>query len=155
MPCSSADVSEESQSSGSKSRPSKKPTWNRQQLFDSCWFFFLAYSSIPKIEAMWSSETSVGFNRITRYYNPEDRSRLSESQKQQSYSSLNLCYWKWSTSQSQSHFMTDSQSVRLSWCRAPSWAHDQVFTCILIESYCPVYMGRPLWREVGSVICRS
>jgi hypothetical protein len=47
-------------------------------------------------------------------------------------------------SQSQSHFTTDSQSVRPSWCRARSWAHDQILTFILIESYCPVHMGRPL-----------
>jgi hypothetical protein len=38
--------------------------------------------------------------------------------------------------------LTVSQSVCLSWCRAPSWAHDQIF--ILIESYSPVHMGRPL-----------
>jgi hypothetical protein len=25
----------------------------------------------------------------------------------------------------------------------------------LLESYCPVHVGRPLWREVGSVICQS
>jgi hypothetical protein len=45
-------------------------------------------------------------------------------------------------SQSQSHFTNDSQSVRLSWCRAPSGAHDQIF--IFLESYSPVHMGRPL-----------
>jgi hypothetical protein len=33
-------------------------------------------------------------------------------------------------------------TVSLSWCRAPSGAHDQIF--ILIESYSPVHMGRPL-----------
>jgi hypothetical protein len=42
------------------------------------------------------------------------------------------------SSQSQSHFTTDSQS----WSRAPSGAHDQIL--ILIESYSPVHMGRPL-----------
>jgi hypothetical protein len=57
------------------------------------------------------------------------------------------------TNQSQSHFATDSQSVCLSWCRAPSGAHDQIF--IFHESYSPVHMGRPLWRGVGSVICQS
>jgi hypothetical protein len=30
-------------------------------------------------------------------------------------------------SQSQSHIATDSQSIGLSWCRAPSGAHDQIF----------------------------
>jgi hypothetical protein len=30
-------------------------------------------------------------------------------------------------SQSQSHVTTDGQSVCLSWCRAPSGAHDQIF----------------------------
>jgi hypothetical protein len=24
-----------------------------------------------------------------------------------------------------------------------------------LENYCPVHMGRPLWREVGSVVCQS
>jgi hypothetical protein len=47
-----------------------------------------------------------------------------------------------SQSQSQSHVTTDGQSVGLSWCRAPSGAHDQIF--ILFESYSPVFMGRPL-----------
>jgi hypothetical protein len=32
--------------------------------------------------------------------------------------------------QSQSHFTTDSQSVCLSWCRAPSGAHDQIFILV-------------------------
>jgi hypothetical protein len=49
----------------------------------------------------------------------------------------------WGFSQSQSHFVTDSQSVCLSWCRAPSRAHDQIL--ILFESYSSVHMGRPLW----------
>jgi hypothetical protein len=56
--------------------------------------------------------------------------------------------------QSQSHVTTDSQSVCLSWCRGPSGTNDQIFTFILNESCSPVYMGRPLWREVGSVFCR-
>jgi hypothetical protein len=55
-------------------------------------------------------------------------------------------------SQSQSHSATDSQSVCLSWCRAPSDVHDH--TLIMIESYSPVHMGRPLCREVGAVICQ-
>jgi hypothetical protein len=54
--------------------------------------------------------------------------------------------------QSQSHVTTDGQSVGLSWCRAPSGAHDQIF--LLLESYSSVLMGRPLWRESGSVICQ-
>jgi hypothetical protein len=48
-----------------------------------------------------------------------------------------------------SHIATDGQSVCLSRCRAPlniqSW----------LKSYSLVHMGRPLWREVGSVICQS
>jgi hypothetical protein len=32
-----------------------------------------------------------------------------------------------SQSQSQSHFATDGRSVSMSWCRAPSVAHDQIF----------------------------
>jgi hypothetical protein len=33
-------------------------------------------------------------------------------------------------SQSQSHTVTDGQSVSKSWCRAPSWAHDQNFITV-------------------------
>jgi hypothetical protein len=54
-------------------------------------------------------------------------------------------------SQSQSHVTTDGQSVGLSWCRAPSGAHDQIL--LLLESCSPVLLGRSLWRESGSVIC--
>jgi hypothetical protein len=32
-----------------------------------------------------------------------------------------------SQSQSQSQFATDGRSVSISWCRAPSGAHDQMF----------------------------
>jgi hypothetical protein len=36
-------------------------------------------------------------------------------------------------SQSQSHITTDGQSVCLSWCRAPSGAHDQIFVhCLTV-----------------------
>jgi hypothetical protein len=67
-----------------------------------------------------------------------------------SYFQLNC---QFSQSQSQSLFTTDSQSVCLSWCRAPSGAHDEIFNSV--ESYSSVHMGCPLWREVGSVICQS
>jgi hypothetical protein len=42
-------------------------------------------------------------------------------------------------SQSHSHIATDSQS----WCRAPSGAHDQIFS-LLLDSYGRVFVGRPL-----------
>jgi hypothetical protein len=44
-------------SSGSKNKPSNKP----------------AYSSTPKIDAIFSSEMSVNFQRTTQRYIPEDR----------------------------------------------------------------------------------
>jgi hypothetical protein len=56
-----------------------------------------------------------------------------------------------------SHITTDSQSVGLSWCWAPSggsWPD----ICLFIsfgERYSPVYGGRHLWRDVGSVACQS
>jgi hypothetical protein len=34
------------------------------------------------------------------------------------------------TSQSQSHIVTDDQSVGKSWCRAPSGARDQIFVTL-------------------------
>jgi hypothetical protein len=52
-----------------------------------------------------------------------------------------------------SHIATDSKSVCLSWCQAPVGAHDQMF--LRAWKLLSVHMGRPLWREVGSVICQS
>jgi hypothetical protein len=56
-------------------------------------------------------------------------------------------------SQSQSHIATDGQSVSKSWYRALSGANDQIF---ISDSYVLISVGRPLWREDGSVfyMCR-
>jgi hypothetical protein len=54
-------------------------------------------------------------------------------------------------------FTADSQSVSMSWCRAhfvdvlPDIASFQEFGSGIC---CPVSVGRPLWRETGSVICK-
>jgi hypothetical protein len=53
---------------------------------------------------------------------------------------------------SQSYITTDSQSVSKSWCRAQIGTFDRRFFFL---SCCPVICGRPLWREVGSVIYQS
>jgi hypothetical protein len=61
--------------------------------------------------------------------------------------------WTWETDEpitvypSPSNFTTDSQSVRLSWCRAP------VSYCVTVSVLS--WGGRPLWREGGSVLCQS
>jgi hypothetical protein len=60
-----------------------------------------------------------------------------------------------SQSQSQSYITTDSQSVSKSWCRAQSGTFDQRSFFFFFESFCLVIWGRPLWREVRSVICQS
>jgi hypothetical protein len=62
---------------------------------------------------------------------------------------------KLSLSPSLSHIATDGQSLCLSWCRAPSGAHDQIL--VTLWRYCFVLGGggRPLWREGGSVFCQS
>jgi hypothetical protein len=44
---------------------------------------------------------------------------------------LMLSKFRISVSQSQSHIATDGQSVCLSWCRAPSGAHDQILVTVL------------------------
>jgi hypothetical protein len=48
------------------------------------------------------------------------------------------------------HVMTDGQSVSMSWRRAHLGTCNQ----ILSEFYCLVFVGRPLWREFGSVSCQ-
>jgi hypothetical protein len=59
-------------------------------------------------------------------------------------------------SQSQSNFTTDGQSVSMSWCRAQLGTFDQrYFFFFFLKVAVLSYMGRPLWREVGSVICQS
>jgi hypothetical protein len=59
-------------------------------------------------------------------------------------------------SQSQSYFTTDGQSVSMSWCRAQLGTFDQrYYTFFFLKVTVLSYLGRPLWREVGSVICQS
>jgi hypothetical protein len=60
-----------------------------------------------------------------------------------------------SQSQSQSYITTDSQAVSMSWCRAQSGTFDQrpYFFVFFFKVTVLCYLGRPLWRDVGSVIC--
>jgi hypothetical protein len=51
------------------------------------------------------------------------------------------------------HVTTNSQSVSMSWHRAHLRTCDQILT--LSEFRCVVFVGRHLWREVGSVSCQS
>jgi hypothetical protein len=51
------------------------------------------------------------------------------------------------------HVTTDGQSVSMSWRRAHLRTCDRIL--ILSEFCCVVFVGRPLWREVGSVSCQS
>jgi hypothetical protein len=68
----------------------------------------------------------------------------------QSFITLLLLYT--SRSRSRSHIATDGQSVSKSWCRAPLWGSwSDVF--LLFDIYGLVFVGRPLWREDGSVFC--
>jgi hypothetical protein len=66
-------------SSGSKSKPSKKTATIRQS-----WFFWLAYSSTLKTEAVCSFDTS-GILRTTRLYNPEGRTFPTHSCENPTY----------------------------------------------------------------------
>jgi hypothetical protein len=66
-------------------------------------------------------------------------------------------------SQSQSHIGTDGQSVCLSWCRAPSAAHDHILVTVWQLVFCPWGGGRPEseseshcdWRSVSLSILVS
>jgi hypothetical protein len=49
----------------------------------------------------------------------------------------------WIQTQSQSYMATDGRLISKSWCRAP----------LLFDSYGLVFVGRPLWREDGSLFC--
>jgi hypothetical protein len=57
--------------------------------------------------------------------------------------------------QSQSHIVTDGQSVSKSWCWAPSEARDQIFITVWQLRSFFFFVGRPLWWEDGCVICTS
>jgi hypothetical protein len=52
---------------------------------------YLAYSSILKMEATCSSETSVDFQQTTGRYNPEDRNHNHRSENLKSCKALNCC----------------------------------------------------------------
>jgi hypothetical protein len=80
------------------------------------------------------------------------KSHVKISQADFLYSSVLIVPIRSELSQSQGHIAADGQSVSLSvlvsspargsWPDIHSW----------LKSYSPVRMGRPLWREVGSVI---
>jgi hypothetical protein len=57
-----------------------------------------------------------------------------------------------STVESESYVTTDGQPASLSWSKAPIWGlrPDLYYLC---DCYGLVLVGRPLWREVGSVFC--
>jgi hypothetical protein len=55
--------------------------------------------------------------------------------------------WRWS------HDTTDGQSVSMSWRRSQFGTCNQIL--VLSEFCCLVSVGRPVWREVGSVSCQS
>jgi hypothetical protein len=57
------------------------------------------------------------------------------------------------SSQSRSHITTEDQSVSPSWWRTPSGSHDPILISVWHLLFFFVDIGRPLWREVGSVIC--
>jgi hypothetical protein len=56
------------------------------------------------------------------------------------------------TPESESYVTTDGQPASLSWNKAPIWGlrPDLYYLC---DSDGLVLVGRPLWREVGSVFC--
>jgi hypothetical protein len=63
-------------SSGSKNNLNNKPAWSRwEALITPCFMLVscLAYSSAPKMEALYSSETSDDFQRTTRRSVSRDR----------------------------------------------------------------------------------
>jgi hypothetical protein len=49
---------------------------------------------------------------------------------------------------------TDGQSASPSWCWAPVWAHDHLLI-FFVRQLLVLDVGRPLWREDGSVICSA
>jgi hypothetical protein len=53
--------------------------------------------------------------------------------------------------------LTVSQSVSMSWCRAPLWGPwpDFTFFFLLPENCFALRLGNTLWREDGSVICSA
>jgi hypothetical protein len=66
--------------------------------------------------------------------------------------------WTQSQSQSQSPITTGGQSVIMSRYRAHSGTCHQILISVrrfFSEICCLVSVGRPLWREVGSVLCKS
>jgi hypothetical protein len=68
--------------------------------------------------------------------------------------SINDCLWlNWT--ESESYVTTDGQPASLSWNKAPIWGlpPDLYYLC---DNYSLVLVGRPLWREVGSVfVCAA
>jgi hypothetical protein len=60
-----------------------------------------------------------------------------------------------SQSQSQSHIATDGQSVSQYVLVSSQNLGHLTRDLFFFQSHCLVFLGRPLWREVGSVMCHS
>jgi hypothetical protein len=54
---------------------------------------------------------------------------------------------------SKSKLRYDWQPVSMSWCRAPLVIMTRCL--LLFDVYCRVFVRRPLWGEIGSVVCQS
>jgi hypothetical protein len=69
-----------------------------------------------------------------------------------SFTTLEAYVWSWSYLR-----LTVSQSVSMSWCRAPLWGPwpDFIFYFLLLENCFLFVLGHPLWREGGYVICSA
>jgi hypothetical protein len=50
-------------------------------------------------------------------------------------------------------FATDGQSAGSSWCREPLWCPWPDFNFLIFDTFFILHLGRPLWRENGSVFC--
>jgi hypothetical protein len=68
-----------------------------------------------------------------------------------------VCHY-YERSQSQSYITTDSQSANPSLCQTPIWDPRPIFPfalCLFLDSCRLFYVGHPLWRDDGSVICSA
>jgi hypothetical protein len=111
------------------------PSWCQAPPWESCpdFFSFLSFAGLTLLSVLgrlfWREDGSEIFTAICR----------------------------WSYSQSQSHFRADSQSISQSECLGVEptlLTFDQIllhFQEFGSGLYCPISVGRPLWREAGSV----
>jgi hypothetical protein len=137
--------------------------WDRVRLHVGHYFAYCTSSrwwmimSVEQSVEWMTGETEVLAENVSQFVNLKSHITWTETAKVERQ---RLTAWP-RQSQSHSHFTADSQSVS-QYVLVSSPICERLTTYVFLPFqvfgsgiYCPVSVGRPLWRDTGSVLCKS